>query len=92
MAQIFHPSFNTISKASIVASGVLALAAVGYAALEFNRAPYVTQVQMERDQPVPFSHEHHVGGVGIDCRRADSAGARNRPCQSDRWHRQARPL
>jgi hypothetical protein len=68
MAQIFHPSFNTLSKASIVAGGVLALAAVGYAALEFNRAPYVTQVQMERDQPVPFSHEHHVGGVGIDCR------------------------
>jgi hypothetical protein len=21
-----------------------------------------------REQPVPFSHEHHVGGLGIDCR------------------------
>jgi hypothetical protein len=21
-----------------------------------------------REQPVPFSHQHHVGGVGVDCR------------------------
>ena len=23
---------------------------------------------MSREQPVPFSHRHHVGGMGIDCR------------------------
>jgi hypothetical protein len=23
---------------------------------------------MAREQPVPFSHAHHVGGLGIDCR------------------------
>ena len=23
---------------------------------------------MAREQPVPFSHQHHVGGLGIDCR------------------------
>lgn len=32
------------------------------------RSPYVTGVELARDQPVPFSHRHHVGGLGIDCR------------------------
>lgn len=29
---------------------------------------FVTQVGWVQDQPVPFSHDHHVGGLGIDCR------------------------
>ncbi len=33
-----------------------------------NRSPFVTQVDVVRDQPVKFSHEHHVRGLGIDCR------------------------
>jgi hypothetical protein len=32
------------------------------------RSPYQTRVGVIRPQPVPFSHEHHVGGLGIDCR------------------------
>ena len=32
------------------------------------RAPYVTEQDVVRDQPVPFSHQHHVSGLGIDCR------------------------
>ena len=32
------------------------------------RSPYVTEVGVARDQPVPFSHQHHVGGMGLDCR------------------------
>jgi len=31
-------------------------------------SPYQTQVGVIREQPVPFSHEHHVRGLGIDCR------------------------
>jgi hypothetical protein len=68
MAQIFHKSFNSLAKVSIVAGGLVALTAVGYAALLFNRNPAVTQVGISREQPVPFSHDHHVGGLGIDCR------------------------
>jgi len=30
--------------------------------------PYVTGQTLVRNQPVPFSHEHHVGGLGLDCR------------------------
>lgn len=33
-----------------------------------QRSPYVTEVDIVKDQPVPFSHQHHVGGLGIDCR------------------------
>jgi len=32
------------------------------------RSPYETRQAEPREQPVPFSHEHHVGGLGIDCR------------------------
>jgi len=67
MPQIFHPSTNTISRVSIfgilfVLGGALVLLA------EINRSPYVTQADVAREQPVPFSHAHHVGGIGIDCR------------------------
>ncbi|HTS17387.1 MAG TPA: cytochrome c3 family protein [Verrucomicrobiae bacterium] len=67
MAQIFHPSTNTISKVSIFGGllGVVSLAVFGGAIL---RSPYVTQQYEVRDQPVPFSHKHHVADDGIDCR------------------------
>jgi hypothetical protein len=67
MAQIFPPSSNTLSKASVV-GGVLAVL-LGLAAVDrLGRSPYVTRASVPRQQPVPFSHKHHVGGVGIDCR------------------------
>ncbi len=68
MAQIFHKIFNSLATVSDLAGGLVALTAVGYAALLFNRAPFVTEVQLAKEQPVPFSHNHHVGGLGIDCR------------------------
>jgi hypothetical protein len=32
------------------------------------RSTYETRQGVPREQPVPFSHEHHAGGLGIDCR------------------------
>jgi hypothetical protein len=67
MPQIFHRSSNTIAKVSIV----LVLALVGgslFAALELQRSPYYSWRNVTREQPVPFSHQHHVAGLGIDCR------------------------
>jgi hypothetical protein len=29
---------------------------------------YNTQTRFAPDQPVPFSHKHHVSGLGLDCR------------------------
>src|SRR5213080_2079952 len=67
MPQIFYPSTNTISRVSIAAA-VLALTAFALVGGALQRSPYLTEVGVPRDQPVPFSHEHHVRGLGIDCR------------------------
>ncbi len=67
MSQIFHRSTNTLSKVSIF-GGVFALAGGLWLVLEINRSSYVTRAFEAREQPVPFSHAHHVGGLGIDCR------------------------
>ena len=67
MGQIFHRSANSIARISIL------LAAVGAGGLfwflaQMQRSPYYSQADIAHMQPVPFSHAHHVGGLGIDCR------------------------
>jgi hypothetical protein len=64
---VFGPSANLVAKF------VLFGAAAGLVALFFGpwllpRSDYVSEVSMVQPQPVPFSHEHHVGGLGLDCR------------------------
>ena len=71
MAQIFHPSTNTISKVSIFGA-VFLIGGLVWLMLFMSRSSYVTQVSVPRRQPVPFSHKHHVGGLGIDCRHCHS--------------------
>ncbi len=95
MAQLFHPSTNALSKATIFGS-VFVLAAATWAFAQINRSPWVTEAQVAREQPVPFSHKHHVAGLGIDCRYChtsveDSASAGIPPtktcmtCHSQVW-------
>jgi len=65
--QIFHRSTNTISRATIYGA-VFVVAALFWAAAEIQRSPYVTYAGVARPQPAPFSHQHHVAALGIDCR------------------------
>jgi hypothetical protein len=67
MAQIFHRSTNTIARASIFGAVFLA-GLLGYLAYEVNQSAYYTEINVARQQPVPFSHKHHVTDDGIDCR------------------------
>jgi hypothetical protein len=67
MAQIFHRSTNSISRATIFGA-VFVVAALFWAAAQIQRSPYVTYAGVVRPQPAPFSHQHHVAGLGIDCR------------------------
>jgi hypothetical protein len=67
MAQIFHHSTNLISRLSIYGS-VFILGLLGFALYEIGMSPYYTNVNVAREQPVPFSHKHHVGELGLDCR------------------------
>ena len=63
----FGPAANTVARLIVV--GVVGLAAVGsLIAYEVFRSPVVTQAGIVEPQPVPFSHKHHVGDDGIDCR------------------------
>jgi len=67
MAQIFHRSTNTISRVSVFGGiGIIVVLIATLAAI--NRSSYVTEVGVARSQPVQFSHKHHVGDDGIDCR------------------------
>jgi hypothetical protein len=67
MAQIFHQLFNPFARASVF-GGVLVVAVLVWVGGLLYRSPYVTQAGVVRDQPIPFSHDHHVSGLGIDCR------------------------
>jgi len=72
MAQIFHRSTNTIARVSIYGAAFL-LVALAWAVYELSASPYVTEVDVAKDQPVPFSHKHHVGELGLDCRYCHTA-------------------
>lgn len=72
MAQIFHPSTNTISKVTIF--GAVFIIAIGlWMLVQSNRSSYLTLTGVPREQIVPFSHKHHVSGLGIDCRYCHSS-------------------
>ena len=67
MAQIFHHSANTLARVSLLCVIVLpALLILSGSAI--SRSPWNTKVGIAKDQPVPFSHEHHAVELGIDCR------------------------
>jgi hypothetical protein len=67
MPQIFHRSSNTLARVTIFGA-VFILGAAGWALAEINRSSWNTNAFVDREQPVQFSHKHHVGDDGIDCR------------------------
>lgn len=67
MSQIFSRNANSYAKASIIGVVVLLGTAFG-AADRLSRSPYMTRAETVREQPIQFSHQHHAGGIGIDCR------------------------
>jgi hypothetical protein len=72
MPQIFHRSTNTLAKLSIF-GGLFILAFAAWAVAEINRSSWNTGAFVEREQPVQFSHKHHSGDDGIDCRYCHTA-------------------
>jgi len=67
MPQTFHRSTNTLSRVTIFGA-IFVVAFVAWVAMEIQRSPYITYAGVRKAQPVPFSHQHHVAGLGIDCR------------------------
>jgi len=94
-AQVFPPAVDTWVRLGTLAAAVVVLG-LALGGWDYARSAYVTRVGWARDQPVPFSHKHHVGDVGLDCRYChtgveDSAEAGLPPthtcmtCHSQLW-------
>ena len=66
MAQVFDRSSNALARTSLVLTGLIVIA-VGVALYSLQRSPWVTRQGQRPDQPVPFSHKHHVEGLGLQC-------------------------
>jgi hypothetical protein len=97
MPQIFRPSTNSLSRISLAGLLLIVLLAIwmGYT---LAASPYTTGVQYAREQPVQFSHQHHVQGMGLDCRfchaSVESSSSAGMPstetcmsCHSQIWSR-----
>jgi hypothetical protein len=67
MPQIFHRSTNLIARMSIFGA-VVFIGILGYALYTIALSSWYTRQNYVEQQPVPFSHRHHVGELGIDCR------------------------
>ncbi|HJZ94895.1 MAG TPA: cytochrome c3 family protein [Candidatus Solibacter sp.] len=67
MSQIFRHSTNTFARITIFGA-VFILAFLAWVGVSLSRSSYATRADQAREQPVPFSHAHHVGGMGLDCR------------------------
>jgi hypothetical protein len=96
MPQIFHRSTNTYSKVSIFGA-VFFLGFLLWLFGAWSRSSWATQAGVAREQPIPFSHAHHVGDVGLDCRychtSVETSGFANIPptktcmnCHSQIWN------
>ena len=66
MAQIFDRSSNALARMSLVLSGLIVIA-LGVTLDQLQRSPWVTRQGQRAEQPVPFSHKHHVQGLGLQC-------------------------
>ena len=67
MPQLFSPASDTVARSLLVAALVVPLLLVALA-YGVAQSPMVTDQKKVVTQPVPFSHEHHVGQLGLDCR------------------------
>ena len=67
MALIFGKSSNSFYRIALITAffGFFGFWGVVYAVY---RSPYTTQQNVPLPQPAPFSHKHHVSGLGLDCR------------------------
>jgi hypothetical protein len=67
MSQIFPRSANALARSTLF--GVLSLVLfVGWLIFTLMRSSWATKQNEFVEQPFQFSHAHHVGGMGLDCR------------------------
>lgn len=67
MPHLFRPYADSVARAVLISLVIAPLLAIGVG-YWITASGYVTNRALFVDQPVPFSHQHHVGGLGLDCR------------------------
>ncbi|GJE10294.1 hypothetical protein FOHLNKBM_1327 [Methylobacterium longum] len=67
MAQLFTPGADALYRLALM-TGVACLVGLPVLAAGIVRSNYVTGVGIAPAQPLPFSHKHHSGELGIQCR------------------------
>src|SRR6201986_2961073 len=67
MPHVFHPFADTVARAILITVLVLPFVAIGIG-YWLSASEYNTERTLTTEQPIPFSHQHHVGGLGLDCR------------------------
>jgi hypothetical protein len=66
MSQLFHHSANALARSTLY-GGVFVVGFLAWVGYQLDNSQYSTGQTVPREQPVPFSHAHHVGDDGIDC-------------------------
>jgi len=72
MAQVFPKSLNVVVRLCLLGLPLLAVGSLATGAA-FYRSDYTTGTREVVEQPIPFSHKHHVSQLGIDCRYCHTA-------------------
>jgi hypothetical protein len=68
MPQIFHPAMNTVARGILIGLPLVSILGGVGLAYGITASPWMSLQHVTQEQPVPFSHEHHVNGLGLDCR------------------------
>lgn len=76
MGPIFKKRANAIAKL-VIFGGPALIFVIGAVFYAFGQSDFWTRVNSPLDQPVPFSHQHHVDGLGIDCRYCHTSVAQS---------------
>jgi hypothetical protein len=74
--QIFRPFADTVARVALVSILVVPFLVIAVA-YRLMQSSYTTNQNITLAQPVPFSHKHHVTGLGVDCRYCHSAVERS---------------
>jgi hypothetical protein len=96
MGQLFRRKLNTFAQISLIGI-VLIFSSIGIFLVSFKWSTWESEVNIPIDQPVPFSHQHHVSELGIDCRYCHTSVTKSAfaglppthtcmTCHSQIWH------
>jgi hypothetical protein len=67
MSQVFPRTANAVARMSL-AGGLALVLLTAWIIFSLMRSSWATRQDEFVEQPIQFSHAHHAGGVGIDCR------------------------